>query len=351
MIELNHIVKTYHHAGAPVYALKDINLSVAKGEIFGVIGKSGAGKSTLIRCVNLLEKPSAGTVKIDGQDLTIMTERQLRTMRRQVGMIFQHFNLLSSRTVYQNIAFPLELIGCNANEIENAVFPLLKLTGLEEKKDNYPAQLSGGQKQRVAIARALACKPKVLLCDEATSALDPHTTKTILELLKNINKQLQLTILLITHEMEVIKEIADQVAIIDHGEIIEQGSVIDLFTHPKTAIAKKFSKTCLKHELPETLQKKLLPTAAKNTHPVLRLLFQGDVASEPLISHLIQKIGLEINILQANIEFIKKNTIGIMVIEVMNNQEKLQSGIQFLQSKGLHVEVIGHVTSDIHGIA
>ena len=233
MIKLSHIVKTYDSPAGPVHALKDISLEIARGEIFGIIGLSGAGKSTLIRCINMLERPTSGTVEVDGRDLTAMNNRELRAVRKKIGMIFQHFNLLSSATVYDNVAFPLRLSGTAEDTIRAKVTDLLGLVGLADKAHQYPSQLSGGQKQRVGIARALASDPSVLLCDEATSALDPQTTKAILRLIADINKKLGLTVVVITHEMQVIKDICDKVAVIDKGVIAEQGTVFDIFTEPQ----------------------------------------------------------------------------------------------------------------------
>ena len=240
MIELQHIEKIYHTASGDLHALKDINLTINEGEIFGIIGLSGAGKSTLVRCINMLEKPTSGKVIVDGQEMTALGEEQLRKARQNIGMIFQHFNLLSSRTVYGNIAFPLEIQGMDKASIQKKVAPLLELVGLSDRADHYPSQLSGGQKQRVGIARALASDPKVLLCDEATSALDPQTTESILSLLRDINKRLHITIVMITHQMNVVKEICDRVAVIENGEIIEQGSMVDIFTNPQKATTKEF---------------------------------------------------------------------------------------------------------------
>ena len=248
MIKLSHIEKTYDSPSGPVKALKGIDLEIARGEIFGIIGLSGAGKSTLVRCINMLERPTAGQVFVDGKELTKLTSSELREARKDIGMIFQHFNLLSSATVYENIAFPLKLAGVSAAKIEEKVRPLLKLVGLESKADQYPSQLSGGQKQRVGIARALASEPKVLLCDEATSALDPQTTKAILELIRDINRKLQLTVVVITHEMQVVKDICDKVAVIDKGVIAEQGSVIDIFTNPQQPITKEFISVLLSND-------------------------------------------------------------------------------------------------------
>ena len=240
MIQLSHIEKIYDSPSGPVRALKDISLHKEKGDIYGIIGLSGAGKSTLVRCINLLERPTKGTVVVDGQEITAMSDSQLRAARKNIGMIFQHFNLLSSATVYENVAFPLELAKTNKDVIQKKVTELLELVGLADKADQYPSQLSGGQKQRVGIARALASDPKVLLCDEATSALDPQTTKSILELIKDINAKLKLTVVVITHEMQVIKEICDKVAVIQNGLIAENGPVLDVFINPQQPITKEF---------------------------------------------------------------------------------------------------------------
>lgn len=345
MIELINIHKIYSSAAGEIRALCDIDLQVNIGEIVGVIGKSGAGKSTLIRTVNLLEQPTSGVVRVAGEELTKMSAAQLRSARQQIGMIFQHFNLLSSQTVYENVALPLKLNNLKSSEIEQAVLPLLELTGLTDKKNSYPAQLSGGQKQRVAIARALVNKPKVLLCDEATSSLDPHTTQSILTLLKEINKRLNLTILLISHEMDVVKSICDQVAVIDHGKIVEKNNIVELFTKPQSPITRHFVASSLKHELPEILQQRISQQITTNSFPVIRIYFKGHAASEPLIAHLIQKIGLELNILQANLEFIQNYTIGIMVAAVLDNQQHLQLGIDYLKQQSVDVEIIGYISN------
>jgi D-methionine transport system ATP-binding protein len=253
MIELIQLEKHYSTAAGSLHALKHINLHVKPGKICGIIGKSGAGKSSLIRCVNLLERPTSGAVKIDGQDLTALSPKQLRNARHDISMIFQHFNLLSSYTAYQNVALPLVFKGLSKTDIHTRVQSLLELVGLSDKTQHYPAQLSGGEKQRVAIARALSTKPKVLLCDEGTSALDPYTTKSILNLLSKINKKLNLTILLITHEMDVVKEICDDVVVLNQGEIIEQTNTLDFFMYPKTAIGKLFCRSSLHQEFPQAV--------------------------------------------------------------------------------------------------
>lgn len=347
MIELINLSKTYQTKTTVFHALKNVSLSVKPREIFGVIGKSGAGKSTLIRCVNLLERPTHGLVKVDGEELTALSAIQLRQARHKIGMIFQHFNLLSQRTVYQNVALPLELLGQNESQIRETVMPLLGLTGLSEKTKHYPAELSGGQKQRVAIARALASKPSVLLCDEATSALDLHTTNAILQLLKDINRELGLTIMLITHEIDVVKHICDRVALIHEGELVEQAGIVDFFTQPAHELSRHFVKTSLKRELPEALEQKLQAHSGAGLHSVLRIIFHGKAAEEPLISTLIQQFGIKLNILQANIEFLKEEALGIMVVEVIDHATHLDNAIAYLKQNHVAVEVIGYVKRTI----
>lgn len=255
MIKLSNITKVFQQGNRSIQALNNVSLHVPAGQIYGVIGASGAGKSTLIRCVNLLERPTEGSVQVDGQELTALSEKELTRARRQIGMIFQHFNLLASRTVFGNVALPLELDNTPQAEIKRRVTELLDLVGLGDKHDSYPANLSGGQKQRVAIARALASNPKVLLCDEATSALDPATTRSILELLKDINRRLGLTILLITHEMDVVKRICDCVAVISNGQLIEQDTVSEVFSHPKTPLAQQFIQSTLHLDIRMTIRR------------------------------------------------------------------------------------------------
>ena len=304
MITIENITKIYDTPAGPITVLDDVSLDIQQGEIVGIIGPSGAGKSTLLRCVNLLEQPTSGQVLLEGKDITGMKGIPLRQCRQQMGMIFQHFNLLSSRTVYDNIALPLECVGMSKDKINDTVMPLLALTGLTDKQVNYPSQLSGGQKQRVAIARALANKPKVLLCDEATSALDPQTTTSILTLLQDINQQLGLTILLITHEMDVIKTICDKVAVLEEGRIIEQGPIHEIFAQPSQPTTKALVTSALKSALPEAIQQRLQPNQVANSYPLWRISFYGVAASEPIMAHLIQKFKLDINILQANIDHI-----------------------------------------------
>lgn len=343
MITLSGIKKSYD-GEKTVHALKGIDLTVEQGEIFGIIGKSGAGKSTLIRCINMLERPTAGKVTVDGEDITHFSEKQLQEVRKKMGMIFQHFNLLSSRTVYENVAFPLELAGKNKKEIEAEVSPLLELVGLSERKNQYPSQLSGGQKQRVGIARALANRPKILLCDEATSALDPQTTQSILTLLKEINQKLNLTIVLITHEMQVIKEICDKVAVIENGLIIETGSVVNLFTQPQTATTKEFIRTIISHELPEFFHEvKFSAAPTKDSCLILRLSFVGQSAKEPVISYLIRTFQVEANILYGNIDTIQATPFGTLLIEINGEQPAIQAALEYVRSLHLGIEVIGYV--------
>lgn len=347
MIKLVNIAKTYPSLSQSIYALHDINLTIRQGEIFGIVGQSGAGKSTLLRCINLLERPSLGQVWIAGQELTALNASELRSVRRQIGMIFQSFNLLTAKTVYENIALPLKFAHYSKSKIHAAIAPLLKLTGLSDKQHAYPAQLSGGQKQRVAIARALASQPNVLLCDEATSALDPQTTQTILQLLKDINQRLGITIVLITHQVDVVKSICDRVALLDQGSIVEVADIVSFFTDPKTSLAKKFVSLSLKHELPPLLQKRLRTQKKAHSHTVLRIIFQGHAAAEPLIAHVMREMGIHLNILQANIECLKETILGIMVVEVMGDQAPLPQGIHYLTKKGLHIEIIGYVDESI----
>lgn len=347
MIKLSDIEKTYHGARGSVVALKGIDLHVKKGEIFGVIGLSGAGKSTLIRCINMLEKPTQGKVVVDGQDLTAMNDNQLRQARKNIGMIFQHFNLLSSATVYDNVAFPLKLSGMSKADIENKVEPLLELVGLSDKRGMYPSQLSGGQKQRVGIARALANDPKVLLCDEATSALDPQTTKSILELIHDINQKLQLTVVLITHEMQVIKEICDKVAVIENGVIAEQGSVLDVFTNPQQPITREFIKAIINYELPEILrQVVILDNPVKGSNLLVRLSFIGDSAGEPVISSLIKRYNVDTNIIYGNVDQIKQTSYGILILEITGGDAAVQESLKYLRERNLGIEVIGYVARD-----
>jgi len=343
MIKIEHVNKIYTQGKKKIYALRDINLSIPKGAIFGVIGSSGAGKSTLIRCVNLLERPSSGAVIVDDIDLTQLSHKDLTLARRKLGMIFQHFNLLSSRTVFANVAFPLELAGEPQEKINARVNELLKLVGLEDKVQQYPANLSGGQKQRVAIARALATSPKVLLCDEATSALDPATTKSILVLLKRINKELGITILIITHEMDVVKNICSEVAIIGDGELVEKGSISDIFAHPKTQLAKEFIHSTLDLSIPDEYAEKLSAEKSADNHPLVRLEFTGNTVNAPIISEISQKYQVAFSILSADMDYAGGMKFGIMLAKIIGESEATQQAIESLYAHKVQVEVLGYV--------
>jgi D-methionine transport system ATP-binding protein len=343
MIELKNITKTFYQKDRAVNALSGVSLTVPKGKIFGVIGASGAGKSTLIRCVNLLEQPTSGEVIIDGVNLINLSPTQLAKERRQIGMIFQHFNLLSSRTVFENVAFPLELDKLSKTDISKRVKELLALVGLEEKANDYPSSLSGGQKQRVAIARTLASNPKVLLCDEATSALDPSTTKSILALLKDINRRLDITMLLITHEMDVVKNICHEVAVISAGELIEQGTVSEVFAHPKTALTKDFISSSIKIDVPSAYLERLAPVLQPGKRPLLKLEFTGQSVDDPVLSEVSRLFQLDNNIISAQIEYAGDVKFGAMVIEVFGSEENNVKAIAHYKSKNIKVEVLGYV--------
>ena len=343
MIKLIGLNKVYGKGSDAVHALRDVSLHVPQGKIFGVIGASGAGKSTLIRCVNLLERPTEGQVIVDGQDLVALSERDLTQARRQIGMIFQHFNLLASRTVFGNVALPLELDNTPKEEIKRRVTELLDLVGLGDKHDSYPANLSGGQKQRVAIARALASNPKVLLCDEATSALDPATTRSILELLKDINRRLGLTILLITHEMDVVKRICDCVAVISNGQLIEQDTVSEVFSHPKTPLAQQFIQSTLHLDIPDDYQARLKSEALPDSVPMLRMEFTGHSVDAPLLSETARRFNVNNNIISAQMDYAGGVKFGIMLTEMHGTQEDTQAAIAWLQEHHVKIEVLGYV--------
>jgi D-methionine transport system ATP-binding protein len=343
MIEIQKVNKIFYQGKQEIYALKDINLSIPQGEIFGVIGSSGAGKSTLIRCVNMLEAPTSGQVFVDGVDLTQLNKSELGRARQNIGMIFQHFNLLSSRTVFDNVALPLELTKKDRSQIVRKVTELLELVGLSDKHSSYPANLSGGQKQRVAIARALASDPKVLLCDEATSALDPATTQSILELLKTINRKLKITILLITHEMDVVKSICHQVAIIGAGKLVEKGSVGDIFAHPKTELAHQFIRSTLDLSIPEDYQSRILEERVAGSYPLVRLEFTGSTVDAPLITQIARKFNIDVSILNSDLDYAGGVKFGMMVAELFGNEQDDTDAIEFLRANAVKVEVLGYV--------
>ena len=332
IIQIQHLNKTFGTGPTAVHALEDINLEIEAGEIFGIIGLSGAGKSTLVRCMNLLERPTTGSVLVDGKDLTKLRDKQLRQARQDISMIFQSFNLLMQRTALDNICFPLELIGTKRADAVKRARELLELVGLGNRADAYPAQLSGGQKQRVAIARALATNPKVLLCDEATSALDPTTTRSILSLLKEINRTLGITIVVITHEMSVIEEICDRVAIIDHSQIAEVGEVSDIFMNPKTEIAKR-----------------LLYASGRLGEEVLgerclRIIFDGTQTSSPVICDMVLECGAPVNILFADTKTIEGKMHGYTLIQLPENRELGDKMKKYLDLHGVqYLEEAYHV--------
>lgn len=337
MIDLKGITKIYGKGSNAATALSGLNLSIKKGEIFGVIGHSGAGKSTLIRCINLLERPTEGEVWVDGVELTNLSQGQLQEQRRKIGMIFQHFNLLSSATVYDNIAFPLRISGTHRIDINNKVKELLALVGLEEHWNKYPAQLSGGQKQRVGIARALASDPDVLLCDEATSALDPQTTDSILKLLLDINKRFHLTIVLITHEMHVIQSICDRVAVIHGGGIVEQGKVTDVFLKPKHEVTRDFIRSETLHEGPLRVA---LDAAVGTNSKAIKITFLGEKTYGSALSNIVRETGVSFAILHGNISTIKDVPYGQMIVQFEGAAEAIAVTITELIAQGLDVEVI-----------
>ena len=344
MIELRGIVQTYKGQNGPVEALRGIDLHIPPGEVFGIIGRSGAGKSSLVRVINLLNRPSSGRVHVGRRELTALNDADLRTARRDIGMIFQHFNLLSSRTVYDNVALPLELAGFSKEEIRERVEPLLELVGLTALRDRYPAQVSGGQKQRIGIARALANRPKVLLSDEATSALDPETTRAILALLKKINSELGLTIVLITHQMQVIKEIADRVAVIEGGRIVEQGGVLEVFTRPQQAITRSLIDEIVPQELPASvldhvrhLHSQLTGTRSGQ---LLRLSYAGDNAYQPILSQLIRDFDLDLSILHGQIDEIQGQTFGSLAVFASGDAAKVGGAVAQLRANGVFVEEV-----------
>lgn len=341
MIDIQHVTKTFQTKADDVHAVKDVTLQIDDGEIFGVIGFSGAGKSTLIRCLNLLERPTSGEVVIDGLNLTSLSAKELREMRKKIGMIFQHFNLMRSRTVFQNIAFPLKNSKLSKTEIEKKVSDLLELVDLSDKRDAYPSQLSGGQKQRVAIARALANNPKVLLCDEATSALDPQTTRSILKLLKEVNERLNLTIVLITHEMGVIKEICDRVAVMENGQVVECGKVLDVFANPQANITKNFINTTSSiARIYEMVQENQPITNLQSNQTLVHLKYGVSNTKEAMLSHVSREFNVDTSIIFGNVEVIHGMPIGDMVVILEASSENVQKAISYFEQNNVEVEVI-----------
>ena len=341
MIELEQISKTFADAGREVHAVNNVSLTIRNGDVFGIIGFSGAGKSTLVRCINLLERPTEGSVRIDGKELTRMPAKELRQARRKIGMIFQHFNLMPSRTIFGNVAYPLKGSGLRKDQIAEKVRKLLDLVGIADKENAYPSQLSGGQKQRAAIARALANDPDILLCDEATSALDPQTTKSILKLLERLNRELGITLVVITHEMAVVKEICNRVAVMDHGRVVEEGEVFSVFASPKEELTRSFIKTTSNlQKIEELIAAKSPVVALKPGERIVRLSYVERNASEPLISTMTKKYGVILNIIFADIEIVQNAPIGGTVGILSGSRDKMDEALEDLRSKNVGVEVI-----------
>ncbi len=345
MIFLDGIHQTYHGPQGPVHALRGIDLHVPRGEVFGVIGRSGAGKSSLVRTINLLNRPTQGRVAVNGRELTALDARGLREARRGIGMIFQHFNLLSSRTVYDNVALPLELEGLSKSAIRARVLPLLELVGLGALAERHPAQISGGQKQRVGIARALASRPQVLLSDEATSALDPETTRAILALLQQINRELGLTVVLITHQMQVIKQVAHRVAVMEAGEVVELGETLQVFSRPAHAVTRSLLDDVVPRELPANVLERvraLLGQPGGSPASLLRLVFAGADGDRPLLSELVRRFGLDLNIVHGQIDEVQGRPFGTLAVLARGAQEQLQAAVGHLRGAGVQVEELSH---------
>ena len=329
LIEIRNLKKVYQVPGGEVVALDGINLSIERGQIYGIIGMSGAGKSTLIRCMNRLDTPTEGQILIDGQNILAMSEKQLMATRRKVSMIFQQFNLLMQKTVARNVRYPLEIAGVDKQKANDRVRELLQIVQLEDKANAYPIQLSGGQRQRVAIARALASNPEVLLCDEATSALDPMTTQSILALLQKINQELGITVVLITHEMAVIRQICNRVAILDGGVIAEEGTVDDVFVHTRSAAGKRL------FGIVPTTSDEVVPEV-----PAIRIIFDEGKETQPIIAGLVRECGIDVNILSADIKRLNGKSYGQMLIETPQDHESRREIIQYLERQGLTVKEV-----------
>lgn len=334
MIKIENLSKDFPIGKEKLTAVNNVNLKINKGEIFGIIGLSGAGKSTLIRCINRLEEPSSGSIIIDGIDITSLSKEDLRKQRKEIGMIFQHFNLLTQKNVYDNIAFPLQLEGQDKEQIDKRVNELLSYVELTDKKYVFPSQLSGGQKQRVAIARAIANKPKLLLSDEGTSALDPKTTKSILSLLNKIRYELGLTIVMITHQMEVVKEVCDRVAIMEDGRVIEVNTVENLFKSPQTKTAQNFI-----NAIPDNMDNEII-NPKDFQGKIIRLSYLGDSAKKPIVSEVMKNFNININILSGNINKLQATNVGHLMLEFIGNEDEINRAISYLKNENVHVEVI-----------
>lgn len=332
MIQINHVSKTFREKKLEVKALQDVSIHVEKGDIYGIVGFSGAGKSTLIRLVNKLETPDSGSVVVAGQSLAGLKGKELHHLRRRIGMVFQQFNLLEGKTVYHNIAIPLLLEHRPKAEIDKRVAEVLAFVELSDKKEAYVSQLSGGQKQRVGIARALATSPEILLCDEATSALDPQTTESILRLLKRINREMGITILLITHQMQVIQLICNKVAVMEYGKVVEEGAVIDVFGSPKAEVTKRFVRTVINDQVPETFYDTI---RSENRHYTLeQLKFIGDSVNEPVIANLCRRSGLEVNIVGANISELQQSMMSVFILQLVGSDDAIREAETYIDSAG-----------------
>ena len=341
MIRLEHVTKTFQTRDGDVHAVKDVSLDIAEGQIFGIIGFSGAGKSTLVRCMNLLERPEEGKVIFDGKNLLDLDAAGLRHARQKMSMIFQHFNLMRSRTVYENIALPLRMEKRPKEEIDKKVMELLDLIDLVERRDSYPSQLSGGQKQRVAIARALATDPKVLLCDEATSALDPQTTQSILHLIRRINRERNITVVVITHEMLVVKEICDRVAVMEAGRVVETNDLVPIFINPIEEITRNFINTTNESaKIQELLDTGHPLTRLAENQQLVRLTYTPENAAEPIISRLAEKLGVESSIIFGNIEVIRDEPIGTIVTKMTGSDQQLKDALALCREAGIRTEVM-----------
>ena len=332
MVSIENVTVEFQSKEASFKAVDTINLQIQEGEIFGIVGTSGAGKSTLIRTINLLQKPTSGKIWIDGEDITDYTGHALRTVRHTIGMIFQHFNLIHTKTVFNNIAFPMVIAGASKEAIAQRVPELLELVGLSDKMDVYPSKLSGGQKQRVGIARALANNPRILLCDEPTSALDLETTNAILDLLKDINKKLGITTILITHEMDVIKKICTKVAVMDKGVVVEMGNVYDIFSLPQHSFTQKLVAHTLNLELPPRI---LLDVKGS----LIKVVYNGEKAEEPILSNAIRTFGVNINVLHGKIEYIDEKPLGVLLLNIDASSAQIEEIMGYLKERTASVEV------------
>lgn len=334
MIQFKDVSKTFKSKGVTTQALQHVSLTIDDGDMFGVIGFSGAGKSTLLRMVNGLEMPTEGHVEINGKDLSKISHNEMRKLRKSIGMVFQQFNLLDSKTVFDNIAIPLRLNKVDKDKIQKKVMELLEYVNLADKADAYPGQLSGGQKQRVGIARALATDPSILLCDEATSALDPETTESILQLLERIHKELNITILIVTHEIQVIQRLCNRVAVMEHGKVVEKGSVLAVFSNPQQDMTKKFVRTVIPDQIPPSVVAKI--HEAKDNYKILKLRFLGDNATDHLMYHINKNFPVQTNILFASVNELQKTILGIFILQIIGNDADIAKVIQYIDEQ--HVQ-------------